>query len=94
MEKNFTEVVMPFHNFDLQAYLGEKSPDQKKSRYNLYAIISHEGLLLSSGHYKAYCKSASDETWYCYDDETVYPVTETIVETKSLSAYLLFYSRS
>ncbi|PFH35080.1 ubiquitin carboxyl-terminal hydrolase [Besnoitia besnoiti] len=71
--------------------------------YQLYAVITHSGVSLSSGHYRCFVKmpnppqsssTFSSSAWLMADDETVRMVSETLVfQRLQDEAYLLFYSR-
>ncbi|XP_032832064.1 uncharacterized protein LOC116955163 [Petromyzon marinus] len=65
--------------------------DPDDLRYDLYAVCNHNGRLLQSGHYTAFCKNSLDGQWYCFDDSSVEAVEEERVCTRA--AYILFYQR-
>ncbi|XP_061433105.1 ubiquitin carboxyl-terminal hydrolase 43-like [Lethenteron reissneri] len=65
--------------------------DPDDLRYDLYAVCNHNGRLLQSGHYTAFCKNSLDGQWYCFDDSAVEAVEEERVCTRA--AYILFYQR-
>jgi len=48
-------------------------------------------LLISDGHYIAYCRSEFDQQWYEYDDSRVTQVSE--IEVASKEAYVLLYRK-
>jgi ubiquitin carboxyl-terminal hydrolase 36/42 len=58
--------------------------------YSLYALIVHNGRLISHGHFVAYVRD-SRGIWYRADDVCVYRVKEEIVF--GLCPYVLFYKR-
>ena len=46
-------------------------------------------MVLSGGHYIAYCQNVINGQWYEFDDQYVTEVHETVVQ--SAEAYVLFY---
>jgi ubiquitin C-terminal hydrolase len=69
-------------------YLDNYSSDltEQKSKYKLFAVNIHAGMA-NYGHYYSYIMNTSNDTWYCYNDETVTPIKN----IQSNNAYLLFY---
>merc|ERR1719181_188584 len=49
---------------------GAECGDNKTARYELFAIITHQGRTAEGGHYVAWIKKDS-KTWLVFDDETV-----------------------
>jgi len=45
---------------------------------------------LDGGHYTAYCKNASKQRWFKFDDHEVSEISASSV--KSSAAYILFYT--
>lgn len=45
--------------------------------YELFAIMIHSGSA-SGGHYYAYIKEFDNNEWYCFNDQTVSPVSEKV----------------
>ncbi|XP_046979817.1 ubiquitin carboxyl-terminal hydrolase 32 [Schistocerca americana] len=58
-------------------------------KYNLYAVVSHSGIL-GGGHYVSYACNPNGR-WYCYNDSSCKEVSESQMDTSS--AYMLFYER-
>lgn len=58
--------------------------------YQLYAMIIHEGKMISHGHFLSYTRD-SDGRWYKNDDAVVFSVSKEIV--MKLSPYILFYQK-
>ncbi|XP_017483613.1 PREDICTED: ubiquitin carboxyl-terminal hydrolase 64E isoform X2 [Rhagoletis zephyria] len=74
--------------------------------YELFAIMIHSGSA-SGGHYYAYIKEFDNNEWYCFNDQTVSPITEEDIEksfgggssrayyssvySSSTNAYMLMY---
>jgi hypothetical protein len=72
----------------LVGYMKEKP---KGCSYSLNGMIQHSGSI-GGGHYIAYCKNYKNNSWYCYNDSTVKPVSEqNVLRTE---AYVLVYSRN
>ena len=74
----------PLENLNLNKYLvGPKNMDYI---YDLISVSQHYGLSFG-GHYTAVCKK--DKTWYKFDDDSVYKISnDNIVNS---SAYILLY---
>ncbi|KAI0514918.1 hypothetical protein F5B22DRAFT_656434 [Xylaria bambusicola] len=80
--KTHTPVEFPFHNFDLEPYaidgesrsqianlLGGDAAEGfvRDTVYSLYAVVSHSGSNLNSGHYISYVKSDKGTWTQCND---------------------------
>ncbi|KAI8458795.1 hypothetical protein BY996DRAFT_4576703, partial [Phakopsora pachyrhizi] len=76
-------------SLDLRPVMGDGA---RPTRYNLYAVVCHQGQTIHSGHYYSYIKT-SDGKWYLADDSTVQRVTNTRHILVNPNAYVLFYSR-
>jgi ubiquitin carboxyl-terminal hydrolase 36/42 len=59
-----------------------------KHRYQLYAMILHEGRVINHGHFFAYVRDQND-VWYKADDVCVYRVKPAVV--MHAAPYVLFY---
>ena len=59
------------------------------SSYCLYGVSNHYGTM-DGGHYTAFCRSPSKDTWTKFDDNEVYELSESAVATPA--AYILFYA--
>eukprot|EP00922_Rhytidocystis_sp_ex-Travisia-forbesii_P050151 GHVS01074595.1.p1 GENE.GHVS01074595.1~~GHVS01074595.1.p1 ORF type:complete len:771 (+),score=87.06 GHVS01074595.1:164-2476(+) len=68
------------------------SGNGQKYHYELWAVVSHLGHSLRSGHYVTHAK-APNGMWYRYDDERVTSVGLSAVLDQKTAAYILFYSR-
>ncbi|CAF4302449.1 unnamed protein product [Rotaria sp. Silwood2] len=66
--------------------------DADNTTYNLYAFVCHYGVI-GGGHYVAFVKNHINQQWYCFNDSSCKPVSESFLEQCSSSAYLLFYER-
>ena len=82
--KNDSLIDFPRENFDLSPYV--VGPEKSKAKYDLFAVSQHYGSM-SGGHYTAVCRN--ENSWFKFDDESVYKETEVVTN----SAYLLFYKR-
>ncbi|XP_071553488.1 uncharacterized protein [Temnothorax nylanderi] len=97
LEKRNTAVDFPLTGFNLKPYLVMEntiaimSNNIRNYNYSLYAISNHYGTM-DGGHYTAYCKNATQNKWYKYDDQTVTEVSPSQVKSQNTSAYLLFYT--
>jgi ubiquitin carboxyl-terminal hydrolase 36/42 len=62
------------------------------TRYQLKAVVVHDGLTPASGHYYAYAFNDLDRCWYRFDDKQSPSKTD---ESKVLKAnpFMLFYER-
>ena len=58
--------------------------------YRLCSVLIHKGNSIYSGHYYCYIR-VSDNNWYCFNDQTVYKVDESVVLNQN--PYLLFYEK-
>lgn len=97
LEKRNTAVDFPLTGFNLKPYLvlenakAIMSNNIRNYNYSLYAISNHYGTM-DGGHYTAFCKNATQNKWYKYDDQTVTEVSPSQVKSQNASAYLLFYT--
>lgn len=44
--------------------------------YELQAVLTHRGRSSSSGHYVAWVKGETPDSWYKCDDDVVSPITD------------------
>ncbi|XP_032050459.1 ubiquitin carboxyl-terminal hydrolase 8 isoform X3 [Aythya fuligula] len=86
-QKLQTSVDFPLETLDLSQYV--IGPKNNLKRYNLFSVSNHYGGL-DGGHYTAYCKNASKQRWFKFDDHEVSEISSSSV--KSSAAYILFYS--
>ncbi|XP_011861580.1 PREDICTED: ubiquitin carboxyl-terminal hydrolase 8 [Vollenhovia emeryi] len=97
LEKRNTAVDFPLTGFNLKPYLVLEntrtimSNNIRNYNYTLYAISNHYGTM-EGGHYTAYCKNATQNKWYKYDDQTVTEASPSQVKSQNANAYLLFYT--
>ncbi|EGG03793.1 uncharacterized protein MELLADRAFT_78495 [Melampsora larici-populina 98AG31] len=75
-------------SLDLNAAMDKDAPH---TRYNLYAVVCHQGPSNTSGHYYSYIKT-SDRQWYRADDCSIDRVDRGQV-FRNDEAYIFFYSR-
>ena len=85
-----TQFIKYGHELDISKYIDDDLLDHLKTntKYNLINVINHYGVY-GAGHYYAYCKNSCDDTWYCFNDETVTPVSNIITQ----NAYVLVYEK-
>uniref|UniRef100_A0A674H7Z6 Ubiquitin carboxyl-terminal hydrolase 8 n=1 Tax=Taeniopygia guttata TaxID=59729 RepID=A0A674H7Z6_TAEGU len=67
-QKLQTSVDFPLETLDLSQYV--IGPKTSLKRYNLFSVSNHYGGL-DGGHYTAYCKNASKQRWFKFDDHEV-----------------------
>ncbi|XP_072764207.1 uncharacterized protein [Anoplolepis gracilipes] len=97
LEKRNTAVDFPLTGFNLKPYLVMENTNAimtnniRNYNYTLYAMSNHYGTM-DGGHYTAFCKNATQNKWYKYDDQTVTEVSPSQVKSQNTSAYLLFYT--
>ena len=64
------------------------------AKYELVAVVCHQGAQLNSGHYTAYALNDLNFEWYEYDDVRVrHCPTEEVQAAAACHAYILFYQR-
>ena len=76
---------------------GAECGDNKTGRYELFAIITHQGRTAEGGHYVGWVKKSSKK-WLVFDDETVAEIdAERIKELYGggdwHTAYMCFYRK-
>ncbi|XP_073160133.1 ubiquitin carboxyl-terminal hydrolase 8 isoform X5 [Lepidochelys kempii] len=86
-QKLQTSVDFPLESLDLSHYV--IGPKSNLKRYNLFSVSNHYGGL-DGGHYTAYCRNATKQRWYKFDDHEVSDISASSV--KSSAAYILFYT--
>jgi len=74
--------------FDLTPYMVQSRQDKNRI-CRLFAVIVHAGKNSHSGHYIAYVRSLSENTWWKMDDNKITPASAKVVQ--SADAYMLFY---
>uniref|UniRef100_A0A8C3RQH2 Ubiquitin carboxyl-terminal hydrolase 8 n=1 Tax=Chelydra serpentina TaxID=8475 RepID=A0A8C3RQH2_CHESE len=84
-QKLQTSVDFPLESLDLSQYV--IGPKSNLKRFNLFS--NHYGGL-DGGHYTAYCRNATKQRWYKFDDHEVSEISASSV--KSSAAYILFYT--
>lgn len=94
---------------DVSANADNRLPSSNESGpyiYELFAIMIHSGSA-SGGHYYAYIKDFDNSEWYCFNDQTVSPITQEDIQksfgggsfkayyssiySSSTNAYMLMY---
>ncbi|KAI8883741.1 cysteine proteinase [Backusella circina FSU 941] len=92
MKKIGKHVAFP-EVLDMSSFISKDDPqtsNNKNTKYDLYAILVHDGRSCSSGHYYAYVKSPESK-WYLMNDQYVMPVSRG--EVLRQRAYMLFYKQ-
>jgi len=75
---------------------GPGLPENFRGRYELFAVVTHEGGSADGGHYMGWVRQSGDN-WLCFDDDEVDPCTTfNILKLKANAsqrgqAYLTFY---
>ncbi|XP_063695674.1 ubiquitin carboxyl-terminal hydrolase 32 isoform X2 [Culicoides brevitarsis] len=83
----FDDELKDYHNHNLK-----EDEDPFDLKYNLYAVVSHSGLL-NGGHYVAYAANPNS-SWYCYNDSSCREInSQQPPNIDPSTAYLLFYER-
>ncbi|KAH9811647.1 hypothetical protein DFH28DRAFT_1084903 [Melampsora americana] len=75
-------------SLDLKAAMDQDAP---RTRYDLYAVVCHQGPSNTSGHYYSYIKT-SDGQWHRADDSSIDRIDRGHV-FRNNEAYIFFYSR-
>ncbi|XP_043716436.1 ubiquitin carboxyl-terminal hydrolase 21-like [Telopea speciosissima] len=89
VEKIDKHVAYPLE-LDLQPYTSSDLDNNVELKYELYAVVVHNGISPWSGHYFCYIRS-SPGTWHRLDDSKVIGVGEQFVLYQN--AYILFYAK-
>lgn len=82
--------VIDGHFTDFHQHKLQSNEDSFDLKYNLYAVVSHSGML-NGGHYVSYAANPNG-SWYCYNDSSCREIPNRPNIDPS-SAYLLFYER-
>jgi ubiquitin C-terminal hydrolase len=87
--KNNNPIVFKEKNFIISTLQNSQG-----DKYDLYATIQHVGGT-GGGHYYAYCKNIIDKKWYCYNDDRVELIGDTLFEEQHIfrNTYILFYEK-
>ena len=76
---------------DLSPFIDEKDGGEKRTRYELYAVLVHSGEATENGHIFSYVRSP-DQLWYKADDDLMTRVScETVLNDRN--SYILCYSK-
>ena len=61
--------------------------------YHLMSVTSHFGLTTKTGNYVSDVYNVKGDSWFHYDDETVTPITESVVTAsgRQKNGYIFFY---
>lgn len=85
-------VNFPMENLDLSGYLAPKNSEVFNMTYSLSAVVIHDGLGNTLGHYRCVSLHSGEKKWFEFDDERVKFVPEPDVLQEI--AYVLVYERS
>ena len=77
-------IKYPINNLDLSDFIDNE--EQKKYKYDLYAIVQHHGDI-SAGHYTAICNI--NDNWILFNDSQLFKIDTPVTD----DAYILFYKR-
>ncbi|PIN25571.1 Ubiquitin carboxyl-terminal hydrolase [Handroanthus impetiginosus] len=89
VQKIDKHVAFPL-DLDLLPFTSTGKINEAELKYVLYAIVVHDGLTLSSGHYYSFIRLCPN-LWCKFDDSKVMLVCEEYV--LSQEAYILFYAK-
>ena len=78
-------IKYPINNLDLSDFI--ENEEQKKYKYDLYAVIQHHGKI-NEGHYTAICNI--NDNWVLYNDSQLFKMDNPVTD----DAYILFYKRN
>ena len=84
-QKKEVFIKYPVNNLDLSDFI--ENEEQKKYKYDLYAVIQHHGKI-NEGHYTAICNI--NDNWVLYNDSQLYKMDNPVTD----DAYILFYKRN
>ncbi|KAJ6245939.1 ubiquitin carboxyl-terminal hydrolase [Anaeramoeba flamelloides] len=87
----FSKKISSFVKFPLTLKISNILSNQKKTDYELYAIINHLGSV-NNGHYIAYIKNDTLDKWFEFNDSRVSLISN-IQKIVTNSAYVLFYRK-
>ncbi|XP_068635464.1 ubiquitin carboxyl-terminal hydrolase 21-like isoform X2 [Aristolochia californica] len=90
--ESYVEKLSKFVSFplelDMRPFHSSRDETHEELKYDLYAVVVHEGVYSGFGHYISFIRS-SEHCWFQLDDEKVTQVSEELV--LSQQAYILFY---
>lgn len=89
--KVHTAVTPVYDGLDLAAWTAPEAAARHATLYDLHGIVRHVGSGIRQGHYIAYARNDTRDTWYCFNDARVTPVSDD--ELAEVQAYLLVYQR-
>ncbi|CAF1406444.1 unnamed protein product [Adineta ricciae] len=76
---------------NLTPYMTKTTMNEENAKYCLFAVISHFGASVETGHYMCYVKPQLQNRWFRCDDHCVCEVSAE--EVFKSECYLLFYQR-
>lgn len=75
-----------YQSIDLQKYLHPESDQQGDAKFQLFAILVHQGSQSGFGHYYEFCRPCMSDVWYKFNDEDVSQVPYYTVLKESIGA--------
>ena len=84
-------IDFPIEGLDLSPYTTNPDGTTNRMKYNLFAIVSHQGTLFK-GHYISYVRTVNNQLWVKFDDELCSNVKQPH-ELINNQPYILFYRR-
>ena len=90
--KQFVDKVEFYEKINIKKYVDDTfiRPKDRKYDYKLIGVSSHMGSSSDFGHYIAYCYRKSQDHYFCFNDESVTPVT---FKEIAYDPYILFYEQ-
>ena len=82
---------LPERDYVLDVPIQTSGPVSFSNRYSLVATVNHSGTL-EAGHYWAFIKDVSNNTWFKCNDRSVIAVPPSALNNNS--CYVLFYVRN
>ncbi|KAL3110640.1 hypothetical protein niasHT_017518 [Heterodera trifolii] len=93
--KQRVPVSFPLDNFNPGKYFSTDVPAALVAQLPLYsciAVVTHLGMMMTSGHYCSFVRDGFTDNWvFCNDEETL-PAESSMVDTRN--AYIVFYQRA
>lgn len=91
MRKKISSHISFPDELDLSPYMTKTDCDDQVHKYSLFAVISHFGSSVETGHYLCYVKLQFHDRWFRCDDH--YACEVSMEEVFKSECYLLFYQR-
>lgn len=91
MRKKLSTHISFSDELDLNPFLTKTNSNEENNHYRLFAVISHFGSSVETGHYMCYAKLQLQNKWFRCDDHCICEVSAE--EVFKSECYLLFYQR-